>query len=126
LADQSKEATARVRQILADIQKATSETVIKTEQGTEAVAEGVVQSADAGRAIKRLAESVEKAAQATTQISVSSQEQLVGMDQIVTAMESIKEASKQNVGATQQVESSASDLHMLGKRLTHLIEQYQI
>jgi methyl-accepting chemotaxis protein len=126
LADQSKEATARVRQILADIQKATIETVIKTEQGTEAVAEGVVQSADAGRAIKRLAESVEKAAQATTQISVSSQEQLVGMDQIVTAMESIKEASKQNVGATQQVESSASDLHMLGKRLTHLIEQYQI
>jgi methyl-accepting chemotaxis protein len=126
LADQSKQATARVRRILADIQTATSEAVEQTNQGTEAVAAGVQQSGEAGEAIRRLAESVEEAAQATTQISVSSQEQLVGMEQIVTAMESIKQASSQNVEATKQVETASSTLHDLGKKLTEMTGQYRI
>ncbi len=126
LAEQSKEATVKVRNILDDIQKSTSEAVMKTEQGSKAVEEGVKQSAEAGDAIKRLMDSVGEAAQATTQIAVSSQEQLVGMDQMVTAMESIKQASNQNVTATKQVESASHDLSDLGQKLKELVEQYKV
>lgn len=126
LAEQSKEATVKVRNILDDIQKSTSEAVMKTEQGSKAVEDGVKQSADAGDAIQRLMDSVAEAAQATTQIAVSSQEQLVGMDQMVTAMESIKQASNQNVTATKQVESASHDLNSLGQKLMDLMEQYRI
>lgn len=126
LAEQSRQATLRVRQILDDIQKSTSSAVMTTEQGSKAVEAGVTQSKEAGESIKRLASSVGEAAQATTQISVSSQEQLVGMDQVVSAMESIKQASTQNVTATKQVESAARDLHDLGQRLKQLVEQYQL
>jgi len=126
LAEQSKESTARVRSILDDIQKATSEAVMKTEQGSKAVKAGVKQSQESGEAIARLAESVEQAAQATTQISVSSQEQVVGMDQVVSAMESIKTASAQHVDATRQVELAAQELHKLGQRLSELMNRYQL
>ncbi|MBN2414461.1 methyl-accepting chemotaxis protein [bacterium] len=126
LAEQSKAATEHVRSILADIQKATSEAVMKTEQGTRAVESGVTLSGRSGDAIKKLAESVDDASQATTQISVSSQEQLVGMDQVVQAMESIKTASAQNVMATKQVESAAQDLYKLGQRLSEFMEQYKL
>jgi methyl-accepting chemotaxis protein len=126
LAEQSKQATAKVRNILDDIQKATSGAVMTTEQGSKAVEAGVKQSTDTGESIQRLANSVAEAAQATTQISVSSQEQLVGMDQVVSAMESIKQASAQNVTATRQVETAAHDLQELGQKLKNLIEQYRL
>lgn len=126
LAEQSKQATARIRAILEEIQKSTSGAVMTTEQGSKAVEAGVKQSQEAGDAIQRLANSVTEAAQATTQIAVSTQEQLVGMDQVVAAMESIKQASAQNVLATKQVESAAHDLQELGQRLKHLVEQYKL
>lgn len=126
LAEQSRQATSRVRGILDDIQKATGGAVSVTEQGSKAVESGVEMSSNAGDSIQRLANSVNEAAQATTQIAVSSQEQLVGMDQVVSAMESIKQASTQNVTATKQVESAAHDLHELGQNLKHLVEQYRV
>jgi methyl-accepting chemotaxis protein len=126
LAEQSKQATSKVRNILDDIQKATSGAVMTTEQGSKAVEAGVRQSMEAGDSIQRLANGVAEAAQATTQISVSSQEQVVGMDQVVSAMESIKQASSQNVTATRQVESAAHDLQELGQRLKHMVEQFRL
>jgi methyl-accepting chemotaxis protein len=49
LAEQSKQATAQVRTILMDVQKATSAAVMATEQGSKAVEAGVKQSAEAGQ-----------------------------------------------------------------------------
>jgi len=126
LAEQSKQATNRIRNILDEIQKATSEAVMKTEQGSKAVKSGVDQSLKSGETIQRLANSVAEAAQATTQIAVSSQEQTVGMDQVVSAMESIKQASNQNVSATKQVESAAQDLYKLGQQLMEIVQLYKI
>lgn len=121
LAEQSKQATAQVRTILGDIQKATSAAVLATEQGSKAVEAGVRQSGDTGESIRVLADNITEAAQAATQIAASSQQQMVGMDQVVVAMESIKQASTQNVAGTRQAEEAAKSLHQLGLRLGELI-----
>jgi len=126
LAEKSKHATTRVRSILDDIQNATSEAVMQTEQGNKAVEAGVEQSKKAGEAIKKLTDNVTEASQSTTQISVSSQEQLVGMDQVVSAMENIKNASSQNVNATKQVEKATTELYQFGKQLTELLQKYNV
>jgi len=126
LAEQSKQATAQVRAILNDIQKATSATVMATEQGSKAVAAGVKQSTDAGESIRVLTESIAEAAQAATQIAASSQQQLVGMDQVALAMENIKQASTQNVASTRQTETAAQSLHELGQKLKQLVEGYKV
>ncbi|MPZ47143.1 MAG: chemotaxis protein [Betaproteobacteria bacterium] len=121
LAEQSKQATAQVRAILGDIQKATTAAVMATEQGSKTVEAGVRQSGEAGEAIRRLAESVAEAAQAATQIAASSQQQIVGMEQVALAIENIKQASMQNVAGTRQAESAAHDLHELGRRLGQMV-----
>jgi len=122
LAQQSKQATAQVRTILSDIQKATSAAVMATEQGSKAVEAGVKQSTEAGESIRVLADSITEAEQAATQIAASSQQQLVGMDQVALAMENIKQASVQNVAGTKQAETAAQNLNGLGQKLKQLVE----
>ena len=126
LADQSKQATVQVRSILSDIQKATNAAVMVTEQGSKAVDAGVKQSAQAGESVQKLGESIAEAAQAATQIAASSQQQMIGMDQVVQAMENIKIASTQNVASTRQTESAAKNVEELGRKLTELAALYKV
>ncbi|CAA9890864.1 Methyl-accepting chemotaxis sensory transducer [Candidatus Methylobacter favarea] len=126
LAEQSKQATAQVRAILGDIQKATSASVLAAEQGNKAVESGMKQSTETGEAIRLLADSISEAAQAATQIAASSQQQMVGMDQVALAMENIKQASFQNVSGTKQAEVAAQRLHELGQKLKQLAAQYKV
>jgi methyl-accepting chemotaxis protein len=126
LAEQSKQATNQVRTILNDIQKATAAAVMATEQGSKAVEEGVRQFSQAGQSIQILSASVSEATQAATQIAASSQQQLVGVDQVATAMENVKQASTQNVASAKQLESAAHGLNDLGQSLKQLVEQYRV
>jgi methyl-accepting chemotaxis protein len=115
-----------VRTILGDIQKATSAAVLATEQGAKAVEVGMKQSTETGESIRLLSDSINEAAQAATQIAASSQQQIVGMDQVALAMENIKQASVQNVAGTRQAEVAAQSLHELGQRLKQLAAQYKV
>ncbi|ABB32927.1 methyl-accepting chemotaxis sensory transducer, class 40H [Geobacter metallireducens GS-15] len=126
LADQSKQATAQVRALLNDIQKGTNAAVMATEQGSKAVEAGEKQAAEAGEAIQLLTESIAESANASAQITATSQQQLVGMDQVALAMENISEASALSVTSTKQAESSAQNLHELGQKLKRLVEQLKL
>jgi methyl-accepting chemotaxis protein len=126
LAEQSRQATNQVRTILGEIQKATSAAVMATEEGGKAVEAGSRQTEVAGEAIKALAGSVNEAAQAAVQIAASAQQQLVGVDQVAGAMESIKQASSQNVAGARQLEAAARTLNDLGQRLRQLVGRFQV
>jgi len=121
LAEQSKEATHQVKNILGDIQKATSAAVMATERGSKAVERGLSLSMLSGEAIRILAESVSESTQASIQISLSSKEQLVGMDQLALGMENIKVASIQNMDSAKQLESATKGMKDLGQKLNDLI-----
>lgn len=121
LAQQSKQATNQVRAILSDIQNATAAAVMASEQGSKAVETGLKQSTEAGKSILTLTESVTLAAQAASQIAASSQQQLTGMDQVATAMESVKQASLHNVDSAKDLEAAAKKLNELGARLKSLV-----
>jgi methyl-accepting chemotaxis protein len=126
LAEQSRRATTQVRTILMEVQKATSAAVMSTEQGTKAVAAGVKQAAGAGESIRALSASVGEAAQAATQIAASSQQQLVGMDQIASAIANIRQATTQNMAGNKQLETSARSLQELGGQLKVLVERQRV
>ncbi len=126
LAEQSRQATAQVRTILHDIQKATTAAVLATEQGSKSVEAGMKQSTEAGEAIAQLAGTINEAAQAATQIAASSQQQLVGTDQVALAMQNIKQASMQNVSATRQAEVAARNLNDIGGALKDIVGQYKL
>jgi len=125
LAGQSKQATIEVKNILNDVQKATSAAVLATEQGSKAVESGVKQSVQAGEAIRILAERIDEAVQAATQIAASSQQQVVGMDQIGIAMQNINQASAETASSMMQSEKSVKDLHELGQKLKDMVERFK-
>lgn len=126
LAEQSKLATTHIRTILTDIQRGISSTVISTEQGTKTVANGLKMSNEARDAIAALTQNINEAAKAAIQITASSQEQVVGMDQISSAMESIRMAAQNNLEVTRQVEKTAKDLHDLGITLKQITERFKL
>ena len=115
-----------MRNILTDIQKATNTAVMATEQGGKAVDAGMKQAGAAGQSIEALSLSVSEATQAATQIAASSQQQLVGVDQVASAMESIKQASTQNVASARQLESAAHNLKELGQKLKATVAGYKL
>jgi methyl-accepting chemotaxis protein len=124
LAEQSKQATAQVRQILGEIQRATQSAVLATEQGVKASDAGDALARRTGEAIEVLNESLSEAAQSAQQIQVTAQEQVAGVDQVSLAMDNIKQVSTQNIAATRQMERAARDLNTLAQRFRALLGGY--
>ncbi|WP_322821961.1 methyl-accepting chemotaxis protein [Chloroflexus sp.] len=115
LAERSKAAAQQVRDILAEIQKATNAAVMVTEEGAKGVEQGVTLAAQAGQIIHRIAREVENGAQANIQMAAAAQQQMVGMEQIGQAMANIRQATTQALASTRQAERAAQDLHALAR-----------
>jgi len=126
LADQSKQATEQVRRILNDIQKAISSAIMATEQGGKTVESGVRQTTETEGAIQTIEQGASGTVLAATQILASSNEQMVGLNQVAQAMDNIRNASDQIVQSTRQAEQATSSLNDMGKRLCHLVERFKV
>ncbi|MEJ8554565.1 methyl-accepting chemotaxis protein [Tepidibacter sp. Z1-5] len=126
LAEQSKQGTKQIRNILRDIQKAANTAVMTTEKGIKLVDAGMKQAGEAGYSIHQLMENINISAQSAIQIEASSQQQLIGMDQVAIAMEGINEASIQNVDSMKQLEEATNGLQEMGYRLKQLNEKYKV
>ena len=126
LADQSRQATSKVREILGEIQKSTNAAVMVTEEGSKRADAGVKQAEKAGAAISAINENIKKVTQTISQIAVSTQEQLAGMDQISNAMENINQATGQTEEGTRQVEESVRNLNVLAEQLKGIVKRYRL
>ncbi len=126
LAEQSKQATAQVKAILWDIQKATNATVMATEEGTKGVGGGVRLTAQAGEAMMRRGGGIDESAQAAMQMVAGGRQQASGIEQIALAMQNINQATTQSLVSTRQAEKAAQDLNELARSLTEIVEQYQL
>lgn len=121
LADQSKQATVQIGEILGDIQAGTSTAVVATERGVKTVAQGVERTDVTGTTIDELADTVASAAIAAEQISASSGQQAVATAQISQAMRDLEEASEQSASAAHQAEGAARDLNDVAHKLKALV-----
>jgi methyl-accepting chemotaxis protein len=126
LAERSKKSTIQIRSILTDIQKEISGTVMATEKGSKVIDSGIELSSKANVVITTLASNIEQTSQSNMQIAASSKQQLIGMDQIKSAMENINEASTQTSNSTKQAEDSISELKNLGEKLLLILKQYKL
>jgi methyl-accepting chemotaxis protein len=125
LAEQSKASTRQVSGILNEIQQATSSAVMATERGSKAVEAGVHLSESAGEAISALAESISESADANSQISASGRQQIIGIDQLSVALDSIRTAADQSLKGVQQLEYASVSMKELAAKLKSLTEQFR-
>jgi len=126
LAEQSKQATAQVKSILNEIQRATNAAVMATEEGTKGVDTGVELTGQAGETIKQLAANISDSTNAAQQIVASAQQQTTGMEQIALAIENINQATVQNLASIRQAENSAQDLSDVAQQLETLVARYKL
>ncbi len=126
LAEQSREATARVRDILNEIQQATNTAVMVTEEGSKGAESGMNLVERAGDTIRELTSAIEEAAQSAMQIAASTHQQTNGMDQLAAAMSQIKQASSQTAATMKQTEQSVRDLMNMSRQLENAAARYEI
>ncbi len=126
LADQSRQATNKIRSILEDTRKRVGEVVMATEEGGRAVRSGVEQSIRAGESIQKLSDTVLEASQAAVIIDKSTDQQFVGIDQVSDAMKSIEHAMSQSLQATGELEYAAVRLGEVGEALKDLVGRYEL
>jgi methyl-accepting chemotaxis protein len=126
LAEQSRAATAQVKAILSDIQRATNATVMATEEGTKGVDAGVALAAQTQGVIVQLSGAIQDSAQAALQMVAGGQQQASGVEQIAVAMRNINQATVQGMASTRQAEKAAQDLNQLARNLGEIVERYQL
>jgi methyl-accepting chemotaxis protein len=115
-----------VRGILGDIQKAMTKAVLQAEEGSKSVESGYERAQVSGEAIRTLGSSIEESSEIALQIAATSQQQMIGMDQIGSAMENIRQASQDNVAGARQVDMAARNLHQLGLKLKGLAARFKL
>jgi methyl-accepting chemotaxis protein len=126
LAERSKAATVQVQAILGEIQRATNNAVLVTEEGNKGVEVGSKLTAQTGQVIRRIAQEVESGTQANVQIAAAAQQQTAGMEQVGQAMTSIQQATTQALASTRQAERAAQDLNTLAQSLQQAVAAYRL
>ena len=120
LAEQSKRATAQIRAILSEVDKATGNAERSAHEGLEAVTSGRERAASAARTIDELAESNREAERTTREIAALAPDQLEASERVISAAEeSVGRAIAVRTEAHQSSTSSA-ELDRLAERLKEL------
>lgn len=126
LADQNRDATVQVREILGEIQRATNAAVMVTEEGSKGVDHGQLLVNRAGDAILELSNAIEEAALAAMQIAASTRQQTIGVDQLTQAMRTIKHSTAEVVTSTMQVEASVQRLRKVAGDVNHVLAELKL
>ncbi|MBW3665448.1 MAG: hypothetical protein KY469_20325 [Actinobacteria bacterium] len=121
LADQARTANAEISDILGEIQEATNQAVLATEEGTKSAADGMRLIGEAGDTITELDEAVSGAADAAEQIAAAAGQQAGGTSQIRDAMTEIDVVTQQNLATARQAEATAEQLTEVANRLKSLV-----
>ena len=125
LADQAKEATLQVRSILGEIQRGINSSVMLTEEAVKRVALGRTRSEVTERTIEEITASVQESVQTFQQIVASTNQQQIGIEQVMGALQNIRQASQQTAAGTRQLDTAAGNLADLSRQLMVLGERYK-
>ncbi|WP_448187761.1 methyl-accepting chemotaxis protein [Azospirillum sp. sgz301742] len=126
LADQAKEATSQVRSNLSEIQHGINASVMLTEEAVKRVAAGKRQTDATEATIREMAENIQESVIAFQQIVAGTNQQQIGLEQVIQALQNIREASTQTAAGTRQLEGAASNLNALGQGLVEAVRNYRV
>ncbi|MDP4025056.1 methyl-accepting chemotaxis protein [Methylobacterium sp. NEAU 140] len=125
LADQAKVATGQVRGLLGEIQRGINTSVMLTEEAVKRAATGKTRSDTTQRTIEEITGRVEENVQTFQQIVASTNQQQLGIEQVMGALQNIRQASQQTAAGTREVEAASANLTELAQALMALAERYR-
>ena len=126
LADQAKEATSQVRSILGDIQRGINASVMLTEEAVKRVAAGRERTGTTQETITEISGRIQESVQTFQQIVASTNQQQLGIEQVMGALQNIRQASQQTASGTRMLDAAAANLSTLSQQLVTLADRYRM
>jgi methyl-accepting chemotaxis protein len=126
LADQAKDATNQVRSILGDIQRGINASVMLTEESVKRVTAGKERTDTTTQTITEISSRIQESVQTFQQIVASTNQQQLGIEQVMGALQNIRQASQQTAAGTRQLDMAAANLSDLSQQLLGLVERYRV
>ena len=126
LAERTVDATTQVKRFIDEIQKATTSTIMVTEEGIKAAdnAGALVDKVQASFTL--VMEMVEETARAAKEITLSTQQQTSACEQMAETMAEVRDVAQQVAVSAEETERATSEITELVDRLRELAEENRI
>ncbi len=126
LADQSIQATKRVRELLDDTNSATRQAIAITEAGTDRIDAGLTQVRASGEHLAGLSSIVRENSATVREISVAVSHQNEGIIRIADAINQQNEMMGETIGRLSVTETSVQTLKSVAERLVALVREFRV
>ena len=123
LAEKTTTATRSVKEVVAEIQSETRNSVNTMEMTARAVEEAMVLSQKAGTALVEIRETVGRSANHIREIAAASEQQSVTFDHVVQSNEEVRSIAQKSASRMEQASSSMDDLSNQIQEIDALIQQ---
>lgn len=126
LADQAKDATSQVRAILGEVQRGINTSVMLTEEAVKRAAAGKERTEVTQRTIGEITHRFQESVLTFQQIVASTNQQQLGIEQVMGALQNIRQASQQTASGTRQLNEAAGNLAAMSEQLLGLSGRYKL
>lgn len=126
LAERSVEATEDIRELIAEIQSETNNTILVTEEGSREVNSGSQLANEAVEMLDQIAQFSAETTGAAKEISIATAQQRSASDQVVVAIAQIADTSRQYLASSQQAAEEAARLTTLAETLMLEVDRFKI
>ncbi|QSQ14249.1 methyl-accepting chemotaxis protein [Myxococcus landrumensis] len=126
LAENVLESTKEIEGLIEEVREASAAAVSATEGGVKAVETGTTLAQQVSESLRQITRLAGKTSDAVRSISLATQQQQTGTDQLAETMADILRITQQSLNATKQVSSANTDLLVLARDLREVVERFQI
>ncbi|QSQ24442.1 HAMP domain-containing protein [Pyxidicoccus parkwayensis] len=126
LAENVLESTKEIEGLIEEVREASAAAVSATEGGVRAVETGTTLAQQVSESLRQIVDLAGQTSDAVRSISLATQQQQMGTDQLADTMADILRITQQSLNATKQVSTANTDLLVLARDLRGVVERFQI
>jgi len=126
LAENVLSSTLAIERLIDEIRDATQAAVMATEAGLKTTERGASLAAQVDASLGLILELARQTSHAVRSISLATQQQQTGTDQLAAAMGDILRVTEENAEATQQMVAANTDLSLLASDLKATVQRFRV
>lgn len=121
LANESKKSAEQANAVIADIQKATNATILRTEEGTKVVEEVTTYARNVGELFKSLSEAANSSYENAQQVLLNAKQQATAIAQVVEAMNGLNTGARDTAAGIVQTKTGIEQLNIAAGNLKQIL-----
>jgi methyl-accepting chemotaxis protein len=120
------EATEDIRNRIAEIQEATNNMVIASENNMKSIAQGLQSMQETTGSLEKILASARRTTEAAKQIALSTQQQKTASDQVAQSLQEVADGARHFVHTVEETNKVAGELSDLSKKSMELIGRFKL